>query len=270
MNTNAMTTAIEQVAAILNGLKKDVTLKLAGKYNFDAEEALAYLETGVVSSETLTHPEAPPEDATKANIKSDLNVSEPVKITTDAPKQKKEKKTPAVKMTPEEKEAAKEAAKQAKQAEKEAAKEAAKQAKQAEKEAAKEAAKQAKQAEKEAAKQAKQAEKGAAKAAEKNTSEKVEEKVVEEKVVEEKAVEEKAVEEKAVEDQDELSEDEVDEDEEESVTLKGFTYEGKKYGRSEDGTVFDLETQEEIGTWDEEAQKIVFEAEDWVSRDVIG
>jgi len=256
MNTNAMTTAIEQVAAILNGLKKDVTLKLAGKYNFDAEEALAYLETGVVSSETLTHPEAPPEDATKTNIKSDLNVSEPVKITTDAPKPKKEKKTPAVKMTPEEKEAAKEAAKQAKQAEKEAAKEATKQAKQAEKEAAKEAAKQAKQAEKEAAKQAakqaKQSEKGAAKAAEKNTSEKVEEKVVEEN----------AVEEKAVEDQDELSEDEVDEDEEESVTLKGFTYEGKKYGRSEDGTVFDLETQEEIGTWDEEAQKIVFEAED--------
>ena len=246
MNTNAMTTAIEQVAAILNGLKKDVTLKLAGKYNFDAEEALAYLETGVVSSETLTHPEAPPEDATKTNIKSDLNVSEPVKITTDAPKPKKEKKTPAVKMTPEEKEAAKEAAKQAKQAEKEAAKEATKQAKQAEKEAAKQAAK-----------QAKQSEKGAAKAAEKNTSEKVEEKVVEEKVVEEKAVEEKAVE-----DQDELSEDEVDEDEEESVTLKGFTYEGKKYGRSEDGTVFDLETQEEIGTWDEEAQKIVFEAED--------
>ena len=226
MNTNAMTTAIEQVAAILNGLKKDVTLKLAGKYNFDAEEALAYLETGVVSSETLTRPEAPPEDATKANIKSDLNVSEPVKITTDAPKPKKEKKTPAVKMTPEEKEAAKEAAKQAKQAEKEAAKQ--------------------------AAKQAKQSEKGAAKAAEKNTSEKVEEKVVEEN----------AVEEKAVEDQDELSEDEVDEDEEESVTLKGFTYEGKKYGRSEDGTVFDLETQEEIGTWDEEAQKIVFEAED--------
>ena len=226
MNTNAMTTAIEQVAAILNGLKKDVTLKLAGKYNFDAEEALAYLETGVVSSETLTHPEAPPEDATKTNIKSDLNVSEPVKITTDAPKPKKEKKTPAVKMTPEEKEAAKEAAKQAKQAEKEAAKQ--------------------------AAKQAKQSEKGAAKAAEKNTSEKVEEKVVEEN----------AVEEKAVEDQDELSEDEVDEDEEESVTLKGFTYEGKKYGRSEDGTVFDLETQEEIGTWDEEAQKIVFEAED--------
>ena len=49
--------------------------------------------------------------------------------------------------------------------------------------------------------------------------------------------------------------EEVDE-----IPAKTFTENGKKYARSGDGTVYDLSTedQDEVGTWDEIEQKIVF------------
>jgi len=56
----------------------------------------------------------------------------------------------------------------------------------------------------------------------------------------------------------ELSEEDVDEEEEvKEVHLKSCTLNGKKYGRSDDNTVFDLESQEEVGTWDTENKVVV-------------
>jgi hypothetical protein len=51
---------------------------------------------------------------------------------------------------------------------------------------------------------------------------------------------------------------EEDEDEVEEVKVTGFAFEGKKYLRSPDNTVFDAETQDEIGMWNEETNKIEF------------
>ena len=173
-----------------------------------------------------------------------------VKMTAEKKEAAKETKKEAmkpkkVKMTAEEKEAAKEAkkaekeaakqaAKEAAKAEKEAAKQAAKEAKKAEKEAAKQAAKEAKKAEKEAAKEAKKAEKKeAAKEAKKTKkTEKKEEPVVE--VTEELSAEEGT--------------EEVD------VTTK--TIEGREYLIDADNVVYDMTTQEPIGVYDEETDKI--------------
>ena len=35
-------------------------------------------------------------------------------------------------------------------------------------------------------------------------------------------------------------------------------FNGKKYGRAGDNTVYDLESQDEVGTWDAEKQIVVF------------
>ena len=68
-------------------------------------------------------------------------------------------------------------------------------------------------------------------------------------------LEEEVAEEEAEEEVAEEEEEEVDE-----IPAKTFTENGKKYARSGDGTVYDLSTedQDEVGTWDEIEQKIVF------------
>ena len=120
----------------------------------------------------------------------------------------------------------KESTKLAKEAEKQAAKLA--------KEAEKQAAKLAKEAEKQAAKLAKEAEKQAAKA--KKESEKKVPKNKKEDVVAVKVEEEK--------------------EEEVVVTVKKFEFNGKMYLRTADNVLYDPETQDEVGVFNEALQKI--------------
>jgi chemotaxis protein histidine kinase CheA len=159
---------------------------------------------------------------------------EPTEENTNEEKPKK-KVARKGKLTAEEKEAAK----QAKLAEKEAAK----QAKLAEKEAAKQAKKAEKLAEKEAAKQAKKAEKQAEKKAKKA-----------EKLAEKEAVEEVTEEKEAVE---EVTEEVTEIYDEQEIQVIEFTYEDdEKYLRDNENQVYDYNTHEVIGIWNEETMKI--------------
>jgi len=157
------------------------------------------------------------------------------------------------KMTKEEREAAKEAEKLAKQQAKEAEKLAKQQAKEAEKLAKqqeKEAEKLAKQQAKEAA-AAEKKEKAKAAAAEKK--EKAKAAAAEKKAEPVKPVEAPVVEEA------ELQADELDE---EAVEVVKFEHEGIIYLRDENNVLYDMESQDEVGTWDEAAGKIVPLADD--------
>jgi hypothetical protein len=151
----------------------------------------------------------------------------------EAEKLAKADKLEAEKLAKAEKKAAEEAAR----AEKKAAEEAAK----AEKKAALEAEKLAK-AEKKAAEEAAKAEKKAALEAKK--AEKSEKKT---KKPEKKTVEKKA----------EVSDSESD-DEEDEVTVTKFEFGGKKYLKSSTNVLYDAETQDEIGVWNEAKQEIEF------------
>lgn len=139
---------------------------------------------------------------------------------------------------------AKEAEKLAKKEAKEAEKLAKKLAKEAEKEAKKLAKKQAKDAEKLAKKQAKKAEKEA-KEAEKA-------KVTKDAVAElQQQMEDLELqEEKVVSSQDEA------EDEDGEVEVVKFEHEGKEYLKDCENIVYDMETQDEIGTWNETDKNI--------------
>jgi hypothetical protein len=48
-------------------------------------------------------------------------------------------------------------------------------------------------------------------------------------------------------------------DEEEEVEVEEIEYDGVKYLRSTKGVVYDIETSEEIGTWNEETSSIEVE-----------
>ena len=149
------------------------------------------------------------------------------------------------------KKAAKEAEKLAKKEAKEAEKLAKKQAKEAEKLAKKEA----KEAEKEAKKQAKDAEKLAkkqAKKAEKEAKEAEKAKVTKDAVAElQQQMEDLELqEEKVVSSQDEAQ------DEDGEVEVVKFEHEGKEYLKDCENIVYDMETQDEIGTWNETDKKI--------------
>lgn len=162
------------------------------------------------------------------------------------PKAKKATRKP--KKTAEEKEAEKLAKTQARaeaKAKKAAEKKAAKEAEKAAKKAAKEAEKLAKAEAKKAAKEAKKAEKEA------------------EKLMKEVAKEEDKEDDISVEDLQEMAaeltlEDHVetdDEEEDDEVEVEKFEFEGTEYLRDGNGTVYDIESQEEMGTWD--GEKIV-------------
>ena len=181
--------------------------------------------------------------------------------------EEKPKKKRAPKKTAEEKEAEKEekrlkkeAEKEAKKAEKEAEKEAKKAEKEAEKEAKKaekEAEKEAKKAEKEAEKEAKKAEKEAEKKSKKA------EKEAEKKSKKDLSVDIPEVDEKIeVKSAEELKEEEIDDEivdlnevidsdseDEETTEVQAIECEGKKYLKAEDNTIYDVETQEPIGEW---------------------
>ena len=160
------------------------------------------------------------------------------------------------------KKAAKEAEKEAKKLAKEAEKLAKKEAKEAEKlakkqakEAEKLAKKQAKEAEKlakEAEKEAKKLAKKAAKKAEKEAKEAEKAKVTKDAVadLQQQMEDLELQEEKVVSSQDE------DEDEDGEVEVVKFDHEGKEYLKDCENIVYDMETQDEIGTWNETDKKI--------------
>ena len=60
---------------------------------------------------------------------------------------------------------------------------------------------------------------------------------------------------------EELGEEEVEEEEMEVVIVKYFTEKGKKYGRTEENLVYDVENSEHVGMWNEDEDKIDFEEE---------
>ena len=183
-----------------------------------------------------------PEEDDEASVESVDEESVAEEKVEVKPKAKKAARKP--KKTAEEKEAeklAKAEAKAKKAAEKKAAKEAEKAAKKAAKEAEKAAKKAAKEAEKKAAKEAKEAE----------------------KLMKEVAKQEDQEDDKSVEELQEMAaeltlEDHVetdDEEEDDEVEVEKFEFEGTEYLRDGNGTVYDMESQEEIGTWD--GEKIV-------------
>jgi len=167
----------------------------------------------------------------------------------------KPKKTRKPKMTAEEKEAAKQAKAEAKAAEKAAkaaAKEAEKLAKAEAKKAEKLAKAEAKKAEKLAKAAAKKAEKEAAKLAkaEAKAAPKVATPLEEEEEVSVDELQQQVAE---LEIEDFTGDEE--EDDEDQVEVEKFEHDGIVYLRDAEGTVYDMESQDPIGTWD--GEKIV-------------
>lgn len=155
----------------------------------------------------------------------------------------KPKKVTRKKKTAEEKEAEKLAKAEAKAklaAEKKAAKEAEKALAKAAKEAEKKAKAEAKEAEKKAKAEAKKAAKKTAKKESPKSPTPVEELVEELGELE-------------LEDPEILEEEEEDDG---AVEVVKFTHKGTEYLRDGDGVVYDIETQEEIGEWDEESSEL--------------
>jgi len=143
-----------------------------------------------------------------------------------------------------EKAAEKCAEKCAQKAEKEAQKEAQKSAQKAEKESAKSAQKAEKEAQKAEKKAAKEAEKGDKKSRRKKTDKKVEVSSTED-LFDALLNESNSA---------ELEEEEEEEEVETKVTI--VELDGVKYWKSEDNVLYNPETQDEMGVWDEESESI--------------
>ena len=251
------------IASLVAKAKVEEVSDLSGSEEEASPNAESPKEPASPNAESPNEPAKPVSDTSVNTVQSTS--------TENTEKSKKPRKPRATKEEVAAKKAEKEAAKAAKQAEKEAAKaakqaekEAAKAAKQAEKEAAKaakqaekEAAKAAKQAEKEAAKAekeavkaAKQAEKEAAEVAKKEAAEVAKNEAAEvatEELVEESFVAD-PVEESKGNDSDDEEVEEEDEVEEEVIVEK-FEYNGVQYLKDGEGTLYDPETQEPVGSW---------------------
>ena len=201
------------------------------------------LIANLVAQAQAAHPDEDEVSVDEESVAEESVAEEKVEV-----KAKKAARKP--KKTAEEKEAeklAKAEAKAKKAAEKKAAKEAEKLAKKAAKEAEKLAKKAAKEAEKLAKKEAKEAEK-------------LMKAVAKQEDLEDANTEQ---DEMSVEDLQEMAaeltlEDHVetdDEEEDDEVEVEKFEFEGTEYLRDGNGTVYDMESQEEIGTWN--GEKIV-------------
>ena len=154
-----------------------------------------------------------------------------------------------------EKAAAREAAKEAKRLEKDAARDAAKadkaaarEAAKADKAAAREAAKAEKAAAREAAKEAAKAEKAAAKEAKKEAKR-------EAKEAKKPAPQLVAALQRADEPVPELQVEGYEEEEE--VCVRVFEHNGKRWLRDDGGAIYDPESHDEVGRWDEKSQSVV-------------
>jgi len=174
-----------------------------------------------------------------------------------ATKAKKPKMSEAEKAAVKEQKAAAKAAKEAKEAEEKAAAKAAKDAeklaakaakelKEAEEKAAKAAAKEAEKHAAKAAKELKEAEEKAAKAAAKAAKESA-------KAAKESAKPKVAATAGAV---------PTAEPAKKKVSVIAFSFEGKNYLRSTEGVVYDAETKEDVGMWNEATKEVDFFAED--------
>ena len=199
------------------------------------------------------------EDETKTDEPEVVVAQEPEVVEEPKPVKKVAKKP---KKTAEEKEAEKQAKLKAKEEEK-AAKLAFKEAEKQARLQAKEAEKQAKLQAKADAKAAKEAEKKALaekKAAEKKAKEQVKEKVeVLEKELTEvatKAAEEIVQEMAALDVNDGELHEEEEEEEEEATEVVKFEVEGKTYLKDNEGVLYDMESQEAVGVWNEETKQI--------------
>jgi hypothetical protein len=57
-------------------------------------------------------------------------------------------------------------------------------------------------------------------------------------------------------------ENDDDSDDEEETVVAPFTFKGVKYLKAADNTIYDINTHEEVGVWDEEKQEIVPDDDD--------
>ena len=240
MNTSKMNSKItEQLLTIVIQYRQELVDQLAIKYGFDAKEAFMYLNNA-----------NEPQASSGLSEESDKDEKEPIE---KQPIEKEPKaKKPRVKKAADVTETETVVDAEDKKAKKLAEKEAEKQAKLAEKKSA------VTKKDKKAAVEDVDAPATKKKAEKKTPAKK---KAVVEEVVQvvpepdTEELEEEVAEEEAEEEVAEEEEEEVDE-----IPAKTFTENGKKYARSGDGTVYDLSTedQDEVGTWDEIEQKIVF------------
>jgi len=211
-----------------------IVTMLSSKYGFDAEEGLKYVEENVKSVEKKGRPKKAAKEV-EVEGKVDIFTTLVDDVSSTAPSSENKEETPK-KMT-------KKAEKEAKKAEKEAAKA----AKLAEK-VAKEEAKAAKKAEKEAkAQKEKKPRTEAQIAAFEKMKAKGEEKRKQKQAEKENAKAEPVAVAAAV------------KEEKEEVSVKKVEINGKKYLKSSENILYDAETQELIGKWDEEKKEIIFE-----------
>ena len=203
---------------------------LSSKYNFDVTEALKYVEENVKSVEKGR----PKKEKKVVEVAGKVDIFTTL-VSSETNETENKEETPK-KMT-------KKAEKEAKKAEKEAAKA----AKLAEK-VAKEEAKAAKKAEKEAkAQKEKKPRTEAQIAAFEKMKAKGEEKRKQKQAEKENAKAEPVAVAAAV------------KEEKEEVSVKKVELNGKKYLKSSENILYDVETQELIGKWDEEKKEIIFE-----------
>ena len=234
-------------------------------------------ETDSISEDSVQSPSAVKETAEEKKAKKDADEAEKKAKKEAAEAEKKAKKEAA--------EAEKKAKKEAAEAEKKAKKEAAEAEKKAKKEAAdaaeaeKKAKKEAAEAEKKAKKEAEKLAKNEAKKSKKEEVKKVEEPKVQEAKVEEAKVEEPKVEEAKAEEakveETKVEETKVQEpkaeeakveepkveEEAQKIKVKRIEIDGKKYLKTADNIVYDEESKEEVGTYDQIENKIIFAEE---------
>ena len=198
-------------------------------------------ETDSISEDSVQSPSAVKETAEEKKAKKDADEAE-----------KKAKKEAA--------EAEKKAKKEAAEAEKKAKKEAAEAEKKAKKEAEKLAKNEAKKSKKEEVKKVEEPKVQEAKVEEAKVEEpKVEEAKAEEAKVEETKVEETKVQEPKAEEA-KVEEPKVEE-EAQKIKVKRIEIDGKKYLKTADNIVYDEESKEEVGTYDQIENKIIFAEE---------
>ena len=220
-------------------------------------------ETDSISEDSVQSPSAVKETAEEKKAKKEAIEAEK-KAKKDADEAEKKAKKEAAEA---EKKAKKEgfflekkAKKDAAEAEKKAKKEAAEAEKKAKKEAEKLANKESKKSKKEEVKKVEEPKVQEAKVEEPKVQEaKVEEPKVQETKVEEAKVQETKVEEAKV--QETKVEEPKVEEEAQKIKVKRIEIDGKKYLKTADNIVYDEESKEEVGTYDQIENKIIFAEE---------
>ena len=258
----------ESIMKVVIGVVK----QCAEMYSFNEEEAI--LKLGLLEGKSLSTFNYNNEKNEKKNKGRPKKANEVIEVNDETPDlfaelvmEAQKCETTKVEAPVKEKKVVNKVDKEAEKAEKEAKKLAEKAEKEAKileekskKEAEKEAKKLAEKAEKEAKileeKAKKLAEKEAKKSSEKETKKKNIKKDIDSANL---IVEQKPVEPIVTEVSNEIEEGE---ELEVQIEVKKFNYkDGKKYLKSSEGIVYDFETQDPIGKWNEDKQEIIFDAE---------